>query len=62
MEMTTTRTVRDKDTADEGDLYVSFELGDKQWKLSCGDGRRSPSLRREGRYTAAAADLLRKAR
>jgi len=26
-------------TGQKGDLYMSFELGDKQWKLSVGDGR-----------------------
>jgi transposase len=63
MEMTTTRTVlRSKDTADDGDLYMSFELGDKQWQISIGDGRRSVS-----RYTvcagntAAVADCIVKA-
>lgn len=23
-------------------LYIAFELGEKSWKLSLGDGRRSP--------------------
>ncbi|MDR6861039.1 hypothetical protein [Variovorax guangxiensis] len=50
--MTTTRTVlRGKDTADGGDLYMSFELGDKQWHLSIGDSRR-----RVSRYTVGAGD------
>jgi transposase len=40
-----------KDTTTEGDLHVSFELGDKSWKLSCGDGVRSPS-----RYSMNAGD------
>ena len=50
--MTTTRTVlRDKDTAGGGDLYMSFELGDKRWQMSIGDRRRCVS-----RYTVAAGD------
>ena len=52
--MTASQTVlQGKDTANQGDLYVSFELGDKQWKLSCDDGRwrRSPS-----RYALNAGD------
>src|SRR5215471_6580316 len=40
-----------KDTTTEGALHVSFELGDKSWKLSCGDGVRSPS-----RYSMNAGD------
>jgi transposase len=32
-------------------LQVAFELGDKHWKLSCGNGQRKPS-----RYTVEAAD------
>jgi len=61
--MATTSTVlRSKDTAIQRDLYMSFELGDKQWQISIGDGRRSVS-----RYTvragdtAAAADCIVKA-
>ena len=39
--MTTTQTVpQGKDTATQGELYVSFELGDKSWKLTMSDGRR----------------------
>lgn len=50
--MTTTRTVlRGKDTADDGDLYMSFELGDKQWQISIGNGQRHVS-----RYTVGAGD------
>jgi transposase len=52
--MTASQTVlQGKDTANQGDLYLSLELGDKQWKLSCNDGRcrRSPS-----RYTLDAGD------
>jgi transposase len=52
-----------KNTANQGELYMSFELGDKQWKMSCSDGRRGPS-----RYsvsagdTAAVADCVAKAK
>ena len=34
-----------------GRMYVAFELGDRNWKLSLGDGVRAPS-----RYTVAAGD------
>jgi transposase len=52
MEMATSRTaLQGKDTALQGDLYIGFELGDKQWKLSCGNGQRNPS-----RYTVNAGD------
>lgn len=40
-----------KDTTTRGDLHVSFELGDRSWKLSCSDGVRSPS-----RYSVNAGD------
>lgn len=40
-----------QDTTITGSLYVAFELGDKSWKLSLGDGVRSPS-----RCTVAAGD------
>ena len=43
--------LRCKDTASAGDLYMSFELGDKQWKLSIGDGRSAVS-----RFSLAAGD------
>jgi transposase len=49
--MTVTQTVlKGKDTAPQGELYMSFELGDKSWKLTLSDGRRGP-----GRYNVAAA-------
>jgi hypothetical protein len=32
-----------KDTTTQGDMHVSFELGDRSWSLSCSDGIRSPS-------------------
>jgi hypothetical protein len=35
MEMATTQIVlQSKDTVIEGDLYMSFELGDKSWKVT----------------------------
>ena len=38
--MTTPETVlRDNDTTTGGDLYLSFELGDKRWTLTLSDGR-----------------------
>ncbi|MEM5400680.1 hypothetical protein VSR83_11360 [Paraburkholderia unamae] len=40
-----------QDTTITGSLYVAFELGDKSWKLSLGDGVRSPN-----RCTVAAGD------
>jgi transposase len=32
-----------QDTAVIGRLYLAFELGEKSWKLSLGDGVRAPS-------------------
>ncbi|MDR5748166.1 hypothetical protein QCE73_33790 [Caballeronia sp. LZ029] len=40
-----------QNTTITGTLYVAFELGDRSWKLSLGDGVRAPS-----RYTVAAGD------
>ncbi|GJH29348.1 IS110 family transposase [Caballeronia novacaledonica] len=40
-----------QDTSITGSLYVAFELGDRSWKLSLGDGVRAPS-----RCTVAAGD------
>jgi transposase len=52
MEMKTTQAVpQDEDTAIECELYMSFELSDKQWKLTASDGRRGPS-----RYSVDAGD------
>jgi len=42
-----------KDTASQGELFVSLELADKTWKLSLSDGRRGPS-----RYTVDAGDTV----
>jgi transposase len=62
--MPTTQAVpQDKDTAIQDELYVSFELGDKSWKVTASDGRRGPS-----RYsvhsgdTAAVLDCVRRAK
>ena len=62
--MATTQTVlHGKDTASQGELYMSLELGDRSWKVTIGDGRRAPS-----RYsvdagdTAAVLDCVAKAR
>ncbi|WP_042876775.1 IS110 family transposase [Cupriavidus necator] len=41
-----------QDTAVIGRLYIAFELGDKSWKLSLGDGVYAPS-----RCTVAASDM-----
>ena len=41
-----------KHTVEASELYMAFELGEKNWKLSLGDGARSPS-----RYTVAAGDI-----
>ena len=50
--MTTSQSVlRRKDTTSSAALYMSFDLGDKQWHLSFGDGRSGVS-----RYTVAAGD------
>jgi transposase len=55
--------LRGKDTTAQGELYSSFELGDKHWKITASDGVRNAS-----RYsvdagdTAAIADCLRRAK
>ncbi|WP_457335854.1 hypothetical protein [Rhizobacter sp. P5_C2] len=50
--MATTQTVlQGKDKVIQGALYMSFELGDKAWKLTLSDGRRGP-----GRYNVDAGD------
>jgi transposase len=49
--MTTLTVPLGKDTAIQGELYMSLELGDKQWKLAASDGRRGPS-----RYSVDAGD------
>src|SRR5213592_4065663 len=50
MEMKSTQAIlQTKDMAIERALYVSFELGDKAWKLTICDGQRAPA-----RFTIAA--------
>jgi transposase len=56
--MSTTQTVpQGKDTAIAGELYMSFELGDKSWKVTASDGRRASS-----RYSVDAGDVAAVAR
>ena len=42
---------QNQDIEKQADLYMSFELGDKQWRLTLSDGRRGPS-----RYSVEAGD------
>ena len=50
--MSTTQTVPQvKDTAVHGELYMSFELGDKSWTVTVSDGHHGPS-----RYNVDAGD------
>jgi transposase len=42
-------TAQGKHTGEASELYMAFELGEKNWKLLLSDGARSPS-----RYTVAA--------
>jgi transposase len=52
--MSTTRaSLHRKDSAKPGDLYMSFELGDKSWRLTVGDGCSAVS-----RHTVAAGDQI----
>ena len=48
---TTQAVLEGKDMTIEPALYMSFELGDKAWKLTFSDGRRNP-----GRFAVAAGD------
>lgn len=48
---TTQAILQGEDTAIEAGLYMSFELGDKVWKLTWSDGRRNP-----GSFAVAAGD------
>jgi len=61
--MATLRTVlRGTDAAISGDLFVAFELSDRQWKLSIGDGGRSVShYTVESGNTDAVGDCIAKA-
>jgi len=60
---TTQAILQGKDTTAQGELYSSFELGDKQWKITASDGKHNAS-----RYsvdagdTATLAECLRKAK
>lgn len=50
------------DTSSHGHLCVSFELGDKKWKVTAGDGCRAPSQYTvDGGDKQAVLDVLRKA-
>jgi len=64
MEMATTQTVlQGKDTAIKRELYMSFELSDKLWKVTASDGVRGPSRYTvEAGDTAAVAECVRKAK
>src|SRR5262245_30846803 len=63
MEMATTRTVLRRElTAKPGDLYMSFELGDKRWQISIGDVRYGVShYSVEAGHTDQVADCIVKA-
>src|SRR5437867_3004083 len=62
MEMTTQTVLPGKDTAKAGELYISFELGDKKWKVTASDGYRGPSRYNvDAGDTTAVADCIRKA-
>ena len=43
--------LQEKNTGEAGELYMAFELGEKNWKLSLSEGARSPS-----HYTVVAGD------
>ena len=62
--MATTQTVlQGKDTASQGELYMSLELSDRSWKVTIGDGHRGPSRYSvEAGDTAAVLDCVAKAR
>ena len=42
-----------KHTVEASELYMAFELGEKNWKLALGDGARSPS-----HYAVAVGDTV----
>lgn len=62
--MSTTQTApQGKDMAIAGELYMSFELGDKSWKVTVSDGRRGPSrFNVDAGDTATVARCIGKAR
>jgi transposase len=64
MEMSTTQAVPQReDTAIQGEVYMSFELGDKKWTLTASDGGRGPSRYNvDAGDTAAVAHCIVKAR
>jgi transposase len=45
--------LQEKHTGEASELYMAFELGEKNWKLALSDGTRSPS-----RHTVAAGDTV----
>ena len=53
MAISQTSVPQGQNTAGTEDLYVSFELADKSWKLAISDGRRGPS-----RYSIDAGDVV----
>lgn len=60
--MTTQTVLPGKDTAKAGELYISFELGDKKWKVTASDGCRGPSrYNMDAGDTTAVGDCIRKA-
>jgi transposase len=61
---TTQAILRGEDTTAQGELYSSFKLGDKQWKITASDGKRNASSRYsvDAGDTAAVAECLRKAK
>jgi transposase len=46
-------TAQGKDTGEASELYMAFELAEKNWKLSLSDGAHSPS-----RHTVGAGDTM----
>ena len=60
--MTRQTVLPSKDTAKAGELYISFELGDKKWKVTASDGCRGPSrYNMDAGDTTAVVDCIRKA-
>ena len=59
----TVRSLRARWPAIQGELYMSFELGDEQWKLTASDGLRGPSQYRvDAGDKEAVLDCIRKAK
>ena len=60
---TSTQTVSQAKVASSGELYMSFELGDKKWKLTASDGHCAPSRSNvDAGDTAIVAHCIAKAR